>query len=481
MHQCPPSIGATVNYSLLLPPPNVVSMYNLLLFCTALVVGFYLYHWYRCDLARALEARQRVCRRRDLQRQRRAQRIIQLRQLAGAANPSFFTIHDIYNSHAQLVRALYAAGLRQIVPIVGVDFSASNRWQGRRSTWHRQGLHRVGAGTSEGPASGLGETAGSSGSRDHMNLYQRALWCVGRALAPFMRGSQSHCNSTNSGCVMYAFGFGDAECRDVSVFPLPSSNHGSLRRRHTSDINIHDNSIHHDGACSSFEEVQRRYCLAAQKRTAGGPTCLAPIIRQAVAIATSDSKRVSSGLLHLLVVLTDGQLPSPERSASALVEASSVPLSVALVGIGDGPWDTMQTFDDFLPARRFDNVQFVPFNEICARHSSGGEASSESVDMAFALELLMEVPEQFRLLCEMGLTRRYVAAMHADTSSRLHRDHASGGRTPPEVSSPTGETTGCWPRALRMENTLTRFIPGDPSPLLRRRLFLPKKRSHRAH
>ena len=95
------------------------------------------------------------------------------------------------------------------------------------------------------------------------------------------------------------------------------------------------------------------------------------------------------------MIIADGQVtPTCKKDTEdAIVEASKHALSIICIGVGDGPWDVMEEFDDDLPARAFDNFQFVPFNSIMSRVAPGKNA-----DAAFATAALQEIPDQFKTI-----------------------------------------------------------------------------------
>jgi E3 ubiquitin-protein ligase RGLG len=107
-----------------------------------------------------------------------------------------------------------------------------------------------------------------------------------------------------------------------------------------------------------LEEVEALYTHIAQQVNLAGPTSFAPLIYRAI-----DIVRESGNSYHILLIIADGQVTNEAQTIKAIVEASKYPLSIIVVGVGDGPWDMMKQFDDKIPQRQFDNFQFVNFEE----------------------------------------------------------------------------------------------------------------------
>lgn len=60
-----------------------------------------------------------------------------------------------------------------------------------------------------------------------------------------------------------------------------------------------------------------------------------------------------------------------------------------------GDQDLMEHYDDALPARRFDNFQFVNFSRIV-------NDFPDNSDVEFATSALMEIPDQFNIIQRLG-------------------------------------------------------------------------------
>ncbi|XVF43866.1 hypothetical protein PTKIN_Ptkin02bG0074700 [Pterospermum kingtungense] len=259
-------------------------------------------------------------------------------------------IADNYQTLDQVTAALAQAGLESSNLIVGIDFTKSNEWTGARSFNHRS-LHHIGNG---------------------QNPYEQAISIIGQSLSAFDEDNLIPC-----------YGFGDASTHDQDVFSF----------------------FPDERFCNGFEEVLSRYREIVPHLRLAGPTSFAPIIEMAMTIVEQ-----SGGQYHVLLIIADGQVtrsvdtehgqlsPQEQKTIDAIVRASEYPLSIVLVGVGDGPWDMMREFDDNIPARAFDNFQFVNFTEIMSKITNPARKQAE-----FALSALMEIPAQYKATIELGL------------------------------------------------------------------------------
>mmetsp|Transcript_9087 Transcript_9087/g.10096 ORF Transcript_9087/g.10096 Transcript_9087/m.10096 type:complete len:269 (+) Transcript_9087:230-1036(+) len=238
----------------------------------------------------------------------------------------FQAIPDKYQTLQEVQDALRAAGLESSNLIIGVDYTKSNTWNGKR-TFGGNNLHAI--------------------FPNAMNPYQEVIDIVGRTLEPF-----------DDDKLIPVLGFGDATTTDKSVFPFFP-----------------------DRPCNGFQEALVRYAEITPNVKLSGPTSFAPLIREAIKIVQQD------GGYHILVIIADGQVNNVQDTTQAIVEATKYPISIICIGVGDGPWDLMEKFDDELPKRRFDNFQFVDYHGTMLR--------AENREVTFSVNALQEIPDQF--------------------------------------------------------------------------------------
>lgn len=246
---------------------------------------------------------------------------------------------DQFETLEEVTDALERAGLESCNVIVGIDFTESNKWQGRNS-WGSQSLHYL---------------------SDVQNPYQQVIDVCGKTLDRL---------DDDKWIPAYGFGCNKTGGNSCSSF-TPNEPRG----------------------CMGFEGVMERYGKEAQKRNLSGPTNFAPIICKAVEIVKESGSR-----FHVLIIICDGQVTRQEETIQAIIDACKYPLAIIIVGVGDGDqnaregweWAEMELYDDGLPERKWDNVQFVPFNRV-------------KTEIAFAVAAMQELPGQFKTLKKMGM------------------------------------------------------------------------------
>ncbi len=185
--------------------------------------------------------------------------------------------------------------------------------------------------------------------KNGMNDYEKAIRSCGDILANY---------DDDQLFPVFGFGFQFSNCINnslglYSLFNYPINN----------DIN--DPKIH------KIDNVLKEYRKFITTIKLFGPTNFAPMINDLIRVVKND---LNNGLImnyNILLILTDGQITDMVDTIDALVEASFLPISVIIIGIGNGDFENMDIldaddshlYDNYGRKAARDLVQFVPFNK----------------------------------------------------------------------------------------------------------------------
>ena len=202
-----------------------------------------------------------------------------------------------------------------------------------------------------------------------MNNYEKAIRSCGDIVAHY-----------DNDQLFPVFGFG---------FCFIDSSLNNFEGQYT-DFNYPINCNLQDPNIKLIDGVLQEYRKFITKIHLSGPTYFSPMINDLIFECKKEIKEGKIMNYHILMILTDGQIDDMEETKDALVEASFLPISVIIIGIGTGDFGNMDVLDAdenplFDKNRRKadrDLVQFVPFNNF------------KDNPQRLAEEVLEEIPRQ---------------------------------------------------------------------------------------
>ncbi|TKS88028.1 Copine-3 [Collichthys lucidus] len=243
--------------------------------------------------------------------------------------------------HCQLVKEYtfldYIMGGCQINFTIAIDFTGSN---GDPRT--PQSLHYI--------------------NPEGYNEYLSAIWAVGNVIQDY-----------DSNKMFPVFGFG------AQVPP-------TWQVSHEFPINFNPASPF----CAGIEGVVQAYQQCLPQLKLWGPTNFSPVINHAACFARQALRQNVASQYYVLLIITDGVITDMDQTRTAIVEASRLPMSIIIVGVGGADFTAMEFLDSddkLLSSPRGDVasrdiVQFVPFREF------------QGNSVALAQSVLAELPDQ---------------------------------------------------------------------------------------
>ncbi|XP_042255462.1 copine-3-like isoform X1 [Thunnus thynnus] len=244
--------------------------------------------------------------------------------------------------HCQVVKEYtfldYIMGGCQLNFTVAVDFTGSNG-----DPKSPQSLHYI--------------------SPQGVNEYLSAIWSVGNVIQDY-----------DSDKMFPAFGFG------AQIPP-------NWQVSHEFPLNFNPSNPF----CAGIEGVVEAYRVCLPQVKLYGPTNFSPIINHVACFAKQALQQTTASQYFVLLIITDGVITDMDQTRNAIVNASRLPMSIIIVGVGGADFSAMEFLDGddgrlrslAGEAAMRDIVQFVPFRQF---QNAPKEALAKSV--------LAEVPGQ---------------------------------------------------------------------------------------
>uniref|UniRef100_A0A663DZV5 Copine 3 n=1 Tax=Aquila chrysaetos chrysaetos TaxID=223781 RepID=A0A663DZV5_AQUCH len=200
-------------------------------------------------------------------------------------------------------------------------------------------------------------------SPNGVNEYLTAIWSVGMVIQDY-----------DIDKMFPAFGFG------AQIPP-------SFQVSHEFPLNFNPSNPF----CNGIQGIVDAYRACLPQVKLYGPTNFSPIINHVARFAAAATQQQTASQYFILLIITDGVITDLDQTRTAIVNASKLPMSIIIVGVGGADFDAMEFLDgdngvlrssSGEPAVR-DIVQFVPFRKF---QNSPKEALAQCV--------LAEVPQQ---------------------------------------------------------------------------------------
>ncbi|XP_027474922.1 copine-2 isoform X3 [Zalophus californianus] len=238
----------------------------------------------------------------------------------------------------------YILGGCQLMFTVGIDFTASNG-----NPLDPSSLHYINPmGTNE---------------------YLSAIWAVGQIIQDY-----------DSDKMFPALGFGAQLPPDWKV-------------SHEFAINFNPTNPF----CSGVDGIAQAYSACLPHIRFYGPTNFSPIVNHVARFAAQATQQQTATQYFILLIITDGVISDMEETRHAVVQASKLPMSIIIVGVGNADFAAMEFLDGDSRTLRShtgeeaarDIVQFVPFREF-------RNAAKETLAKAVLAELPQQVVQYFK-------------------------------------------------------------------------------------